>query len=355
MHRAWVLPLVIVFFGLVSVVGLRSIAPSLALMQLLFFGLGAIVFWVTARFSFTWWHQVTPWLYGGLLASLALTLVLGDVTRGSTRWISVGSINIQTSQLAIPIGALMLTWVISHSSDSLRGFLWRLVALALPAWLIFLQPDLGTTIVYLGSVGVILFLQTDNWLHLLGLAGGTVVITVVAWFFLLQPYQKERVFSFLGATDDQAQTVNYNAQQSLIAVGSGQVFGRGLGQGVQSHLRFLPERQTDFIFASLAEELGLAGSLMIVGMYTALIGIMIYIAEHAQDTSQQAFVYSIVVMTVFQTGVNIGMNVGLVPITGVTLPLISYGGSSVLSLCLCYGLVESIARRQKREVALSIE
>lgn len=354
MHRVWVLPLIILIFSLLSIVGLRSIAPNLAMMQLVFFLAGAAVFWVTARFSFDWWLQLAPLLYLGLLAALIATLLFADPTRGSTRWITVFGVNLQASQLAIPIGALITTWLIARTNHSFKHFLLRIAVLALPAGLIFIQPDLGTTIVYLISVGSIIFLSTQKLQYLLGLAGVGLLGAVFAWTFLLQPYQKDRIFSFAGIGQESAQDVNYNAQQSLIAVGSGQLFGRGLGQGVQSHLRFLPERQTDFIFASLAEELGLAGSLLILALYTALIGMLIYVAEQAHDPLTQWFTYAIIVMTLFQTGVNIGMNIGLVPITGVTLPLISYGGSSVLSLCFCYGLVESIAREQHRTPALKI-
>lgn len=354
MHRTWIIPLLMIVFGLLSVVGLRSVAPTLAATQLGFFVAAGVVMTMSVRPRFEQWLQLAPWLYLGLVAMLVLTLLLADATRGSVRWIEVAGVNIQASQLAIPVVSLMMLWWSRQGRTTLTQFLGLLAIMLGPAGLIFIQPDLGTTLVLLATTGVIVWLATPEWRYLGLLGSSAVVVGVVAWFFLLQPYQKNRIFAFIGYAPESSLTINYNAQQALIAVGSGQLFGRGLGQGIQSHLRFLPERQTDFIFASLAEELGLAGGLLILALYTSLTMSMMYIAEQASTPQAQWYIYVIAMMTVLQAGINIGMNIGLVPITGVTLPLLSYGGSSVLSLALCYSIVVGISQRQSRKAKLEI-
>jgi len=158
---------------------------------------------------------------------------------------------------------------------------------------------------------------------------------------VFEPYQKNRITSFLGDSSEMT-AANYNAQQSLIAVGSGQLMGRGLGHGVQSHLRFLPERQTDFIYASMAEELGFIGSSLVVLMYSALSLFCLYVAIRTENKAGMYFSIAAAAAIAFQSGVNMGMNMGILPITGITLPLLSYGGSSILATCLLLGIVQSL-------------
>ena len=352
MHRQYILPVLLFLFCLTSIVGLRSIAPELATQQLIFFILGGIIFFITSSLPFWWLQKLSYYFFGGLIFTLVLTLIFADPTRGSTRWITIAGVNLQFSQLAIPIGALAAAHFATKTKQTVKGFLTLIGFIMLPAVPIFVQPDLGTTIVYLLSVGVIVFLSTQTYRYIISTVAVGFVVVIIAWIFLLQPYQKARIFGFVGSQADS--DVTYNARQALIAVGSGQLYGRGLGQGIQSHLRFLPERQTDFIFASLAEELGFAGAIFIVGLYVAQVSIILFIAEQAQKPEQVWFCYSIASMLTLQAGVNIGMNIGLVPITGVTLPLLSYGGSSVLSLCFAYGLVQSLTYQQKKNIVLSI-
>lgn len=160
-------------------------------------------------------------------------------------------------------------------------------------------------------------------------------------FLHFKPYQKQRITSFIDSNQD-IQNSSYNARQALIAAGSGQLIGRGLGQGIQSHLKFLPERQTDFIFASLAEEFGFIGSIIVVLIYLLLINLIIRVGLKSSSKPEYYFCMSTAIMTAFQVGINIGMNIGLMPITGLTLPLLSYGGSSLLSLMAMFAVVQSI-------------
>lgn len=342
--KAWFLPANITLLALISVLTIKSVAPELATQQALFFLLSIPLFWLVSQVKIIQLQKMAWWLYSLLIVSLLISLIYGLSTGQTGRWIPLfGKFNIQPSQLAIPLTTLALLKLklkLNHWSDLLKA----LSVIALPASLILIEPDLGTTLIYLLSTGAYILMSDISWQKILMLSSVGLAGAIFAWFFLLQPYQKQRLTSFIDSEAD-TQGASYNARQSLIAAGSGQLFGRGLGQGVQSHLRFLPERQTDFIFASFAEEFGFAGTLVILCLYLGLIGFVLIIGYRAQDQVAFKYCLAIGVMLAIQAGVNIGMNIGLLPITGLTLPLLSYGGSSVLSLVTMLGLVQSIARQ----------
>lgn len=352
--KQWLLPGILILFALLSVLTLSSIAPSLAPRQLVFFLLGFFSFTVLATIPFKRLQELSDPVYVGMVLLLILTLAIGTVTKGSTRWIDVGGLfAIQPSQLAIPTTALYLLTVFKEDSLlKLKNLLNFLAIIAAPASMIFIEPDLGTTIVFMLSISAILLFSKTNKTHLSMLAILGIITVIFSWLFLLAPYQKARITSFVSTQDTQG--AGYNARQSLIAVGSGQLSGRGLGQGIQSHLRFLPERQTDFVFASFAEEFGFIGSILVVSLYAALIILTIQTGDATSDWAQKVFCYVTAVMIMIQTGVNIGMNVGLLPITGITLPFFSYGGSSVITLLATYGVVYNIQMQQKKKVTLHL-
>lgn len=352
--KYWLIPTIICILGLLSILTLSSIAPSLAPKQLLFFILGFVFFAFISRVPFKQLENVSFIGYLFLLFLLMLTLLIGTATKGSMRWIDVGGIfAIQGSQLAIPIVSLyLITFLKKKPVTEFKHIVFFLAITTLPAVLILLAPDLGTTVVYLLSISVILFLSKTKLRHILPLIALGILTSIFAWMFILQPYQKSRITSFISPNDTQG--ASYNARQSLIAVGSGQFTGKGLGQGIQSHLRFLPERQTDFVFASFAEEFGFIGSTLIIGLYTVLIVTTLKTAEATTHESQKMFCYTTATMTLIQTGVNIGMNIGLLPITGITLPFFSYGGSSILTLLAMYGIVQNIRINTKSKVTLHL-
>jgi rod shape determining protein RodA len=345
--KHWLLPATITILGLLSVLTLTSIAPELAPRQLIFFLIGFGVFFIFSRIPFTSFLKLGFVGYAVTNSILLLTLALAPITKGSARWIDVGGVfAIQGSQLAIPVVALFLIWYFKDKPlTELKNLLTFLVFTVIPGLLIMAAPDLGTTIVYFLSVGTILFISKTKALHIVPLIAGVVVTLIIAWLFILQPYQKARITSFIAPSDDLA--ASYNARQSLIAVGSGKLFGRGLGQGVQSHLRFLPERQTDFVFASFAEEFGFIGSILLLSLYLVIILTIFRTAKRSNNKEEVMFCLVIANMTIIQTGVNVGMNVGLLPITGITLPFLSYGGSSVLTLMGIYGIIQSIRINQR--------
>ena len=277
-----------------------------------------------------------------IILLLILVFILGVETRGSIRWIPLGPVNIQPSEFAKPVIILFLAGFWSNRivtwKNILKSFLWLLPVLGL----VFKQPDLGTTIT-LGAI----------WLGFIFAAGIslkkglvlllTLVLVIPLILVGLADYQKDRLTSFLSPEQDPL-GLGYNIIQSTIAIGSGEFIGRGLGQGTQSRLQFLPEFRTDFIFASLAEELGFLGSVTILLIYLFLISYSLKIASRSVDFFGFLLSIGVAVMIIFQTAVNIGMSVGLVPITGVTLPLISYGGSSLVATLISFGLLASVAK-----------
>jgi rod shape determining protein RodA len=342
--RTWLLPGVMILLALLSLVTLKSVAPTLAGSQFIFFLLGAAVFGVTSRLSYSLmsgWRWVA---YLGLCFLLIIPLILGTTTRGIAGWIDIGTLfSIQPSQLAIPIITLVIAPILTQLKSHIFERVVSIITLiAIPTLLIVIEPDLGTTVILGLTMTAVLLMSQIPYRYLLALAGVTVVGGILVLTFFLKPYQRARLTSFMDSSAD-AQGANYNARQALIAVGSGELWGRGLGQGVQSHLRFLPERQTDFIFASMAEEWGFIGSAAVISLYTVMICFCLYVAQRTRSPEGMYFCVAAAMVTLFQSTVNIGMNMGLLPITGVTLPLLSYGGSSILATCFIFGVVQSLS------------
>lgn len=352
--RQWILPALLVLLALISLLVIKSVIPELAIHQALFFGFGlGVFFFVAYKIKFSQLQTLAWPLYGALILLLLISYFYGVFTGHTGRWIPIlGIYNLQPSQLAIPIGILALT-SLEGSFDTLWTLLKGLITILFPAGLILIEPDLGTTIVYLVSVGSILLLSEVSNRKILSLLAITLLATIFSWNFVLHPYQKQRITSFINSSQD-TKGAGYNAKQALIAAGSGHIIGRGLGQGIQSHLRFLPERQTDFIFASLAEESGFIGSSSVLIIYVLLINFIIKTGLQASRKKEFYYCLGIAVMTAIQAGVNIGMNIGLLPITGLTLPLLSYGGSSIISLMSMFGLVQSIALRTKLQKTMHL-
>ncbi len=353
--RYWFLPALLTLFGLLSILTLSSIAPELAARQLLFFVVGGGIFLSVSRLS---WKQIQSLSfvgYGVTVFLLTLTLLISLQTRNTARWITVGGLfALQASQLAVPLVGLYISTIAQNiKTMQLQNFLKLVASILLPAFLILIEPDLGTTVVYLISVSVIFLFIPTNPRHIFSLAALGLIGIIFSWSFILKPYQKQRLTSFVQPTAD-TQGASYNANQAMIAVGSGQFLGRGLGEGSQSHLRFLPERQTDFIFASIAEEFGFIGSVLILTLYLLLVLFLIRIALNSRDQAKNAFIFSTITVLTLQTFVNIGMNMGLLPITGITLPLLSYGGSSILTLCGTFGIIQAALIEQKKELTLHL-
>jgi rod shape determining protein RodA len=284
----------------------------------------------------------SPWLFAVGLALLAAVLIAGEVGKGAQRWLDLGIVRFQPSEimkLAVP---MMAAWYLHDRALPPRflELLALLVMVALPAALIARQPDLGTALL-VASSGMIIVLLGGLRLRLIVLLGAAgAALVPVLWHFM-HDYQRRRVLTFLNPESDPL-GAGYHIIQSKIAIGSGGMFGKGWGNGSQAQLEFLPERSTDFIFAVLGEEFGLIGQLLLILGYLFLIGRGLYIAMQAQNTYSRLLAGSISLTFFVYVFVNTGMVTGLLPVVGVPLPLISYGGTSMVTLMAGFGILMGI-------------
>lgn len=348
MRTTYLLLLVYFLLAVISLVTLSSIAPHLFILQLIAFIIGAIIFLVTQQIPLFFWKKYHWVLYAGVIALLLTTLLLGQVTRGAVSWIPLGPVHFQPSQIAQPIVLLALAaFLEKHSLRNWSSLLKFGLLAFLPVGLILLEPDLGTTLVLSGAIAALFFFSDVKPILYLVAILGFIGVSTFAWLFVLKPYQKDRLLTFVNQSDTAG--AGYNAYQSMIAVGAGQVNGRGLGHGVQSQLRFLPERQTDFIFASLAEETGFIGGSIVLLLY----GIIVFHVFHTALSSRQIFntflAGSLIFLFILQVLINVGMNMSIMPITGITLPFISYGGSSIIGFSFLLGLLQRIIIEENRK------
>ena len=314
--------------------------PSLAIQQLLYGLVGAGIYWVLREFDY---KSLTAFLkpaYITILVLLVITLALGIESRGSVRWIPLGIFNLQPSEFAKPILILVLANFWTKHAPTWKNIGLSVLLLLPFAVLIFRQPDLGTTLTVV-FIWLSLLMASNISIFKLGLMAIIGIATGPLGWVFLQDYQRNRLLSFLSPTSD-PEGRGFHAIQSMIAVGSGQFFGRGLGRGTQSRLQFLPEFRTDFIFAFISEELGFVGCLILLGLYAALFFVGFKLLDKTADRFGELIIVGVLSMLFFQIAINVGMNIGILPITGITLPLVSYGGSSVITTMISLGLVSSV-------------
>jgi len=330
-----------------------SLSPSLFPQQLTFFLFGLVIFFIFSRLDFRIFDNLSWILYFCSLGFLLFAFLFGQASRGSVRWIQVGNFTLQPSEIVKPFLICFFASIFSRQEKiSILWFLKILLFLSPPLFFIFRQPDLGSTLIILVSfLGIFLASNIPLVVIFSGLLFLSLISPVI-WFFL-RDYQKSRIVGFLNPYLDPS-GMGYHLIQSMITVGSGGIFGRGLGAGTQSHLAFLPERHTDFIFASLSEELGFLGGGLTMFCYFLILFRILRIAQRSSSDFGRLLAVGIFSLLSFQIFVNIGMNMGILPITGITLPLFSYGGSSIISTMICLGMVESIARFKKPEEMIEI-
>jgi len=292
-------------------------------------------------------------IYLALLATLLLVFV-ADAIRGTQRWIEIGFFSFQPSELGKVLVVLVLCSFLAERARALED--WRTTATAvglvgLPAFLVFLQPDFGTALIYCAILFAALFVGGTPWKHLAALAGLTVALAAAilkilpsVGLELLRPYQVERLTGFLNPDLDPSGTT-YNLTQSILAIGSGGLSGRGVHGATQTNMNYLPEHQTDFIFSSLAEQRGFVGASVLLVLLAVIVWRGVKIVAIAPSLFQATVAASIVFALVVQVFVNIGMTAGIAPITGIPLPFVSYGGSSMITSLLMVGLLEAIHAR----------
>jgi rod shape determining protein RodA len=330
--------------------------------QIAFAGIGLVIMYLSSRLDYSRLRELRYPLYGFMIVSIVVVFLLGTATKGSKRWIETPFFNLQPSELG---KVLLVIATAGFLVDRMRGFLGnrqttaRVMLLGLfPAMLVMAQPDLGSALVYVAGTLGLLFVAGVPWRHFAALAAlGAVAIALTLVVMpalghpVLKGYQKERLTSFLHPSDVRDEAA-YQQHQSIIAIGSGEKTGRGVEKATQTGLDFLPEHHTDFIFAVVGETYGFAGAALVLSLYALLLWRGLHILTQAKNLFGALIAGGITVMLLFQIFVNVGMTVGIMPITGIPAPLLSYGGSSMLVTFLALGLLQSIAAQAKEAGAL---
>ena len=313
--------------------------------------LAVVIFLIATAFDYKWLRTFAWPLYFINLGLLVLTLAIGDGVSGAARWISIGPwFQFQFSELAKILMIVVLANYLATRQKSLDS-IWTILGACLlvaPAWvLVLLQPDLGTSLVLAGILAGMLFMSGASVRWLAVLAAVIIAAVPIAWTYILRDYQKQRLLSFLDPSAD-PQGSGYQLLQSQIAVGSGGLFGKGLTNGTQTAGDFLPVQTTDFAFALLAEELGFLGAMLVLGLFVALIWRILLTAWRSQEPFGLCIAAGIASMLLVQVVINVGMVIGVMPITGIPLPFITHGGASLISIAVGLGILQSINIRQTR-------
>ncbi len=342
-------PLLLSIFGIVVIFSITYGAKTtIATDQITYTAVGLVLAVALTFFDYRSLKGLYLVLYFIGLGLLILVMLIGSSSFGATRWINLYVFQLQPSELFKLIAIIFLAKLFS---DWNRDFDWRrlitvIVAMGLPLALILIQPDLGTTSVVFVVTLVLLFTSPVKKVYLIIGLAIMVALSPLAWHFL-KPYQKHRIEAFINPASD-PQGTGYNVSQSKIAIGSGGLIGTGLGKGSQSQLNFLPVAHTDFIFAGAAEATGFMGSIFLFVLLMTLIFRVINVAKVAKDDFGMYLAVGIAAMFLFQVLVNVGMNLGIMPVTGIPLPFVSYGGSAMLLNMTCIGLLQSIYLRHRK-------
>jgi rod shape determining protein RodA len=326
--------------------------------QAAYAAVGLVLMYAVSRIDYSRLRELRYPVYGLLLGLLLLVLVIAGVTRGTRAWIELPFFNFQPSEIGKVLLIVALSaFVVDRMRRMGRDTTARIMLLGLvPTMLVIAEPDLGSALVYVAGTLAVLFVAGAPWKHFAALGAlFAVAITLVlvaapmAGVQVLEPYQVDRLTAFLHPSADPGEE-GYQLQQALTAIGSGEKTGRGVDDATQTALNFLPEHHTDFIFAVIGETYGFAGCALILSLYALLIWRGLHILTVAKNLYGALIAGGMTVMLLFQLFVNIGMNVGIMPITGVTAPLLSFGGSSMLATFLALGLLHSV-HAQARETA----
>ena len=318
--------------------------------QLWMFAAAFVAMFVVAQIDVQTYRRLAPWLYlAGLVFLLAVTF-FGSGAKGAQRWLEIpGLPRFQPSELSKILVPMMIAWLLAGHGlpPSLPRVLSCLVVIVVPTSLVLIQPDLGTAILVACSGFIALFLAGLSWTLIFVVLGLSALSAPLIWIYVLENYQRLRILTLLEPGRDRL-GAGWNIIQSKTAIGSGGVRGKGWLEGTQSQLDFLPERHTDFIIAVLAEEFGLYGVALLLSLYVLLVGRCLFIALQAQDTFSRLVAGSITLTFFVYIFVNMGMVSGLLPVVGIPLPLVSYGGTSLITLMMGFGVLMAISTEQRR-------
>ena len=341
--------LLLLALGLIT---LNTLDQEFFFQQLLNALVGLGFFFLFSQIDYHLYPRFKGWLFLGTLVFLLSTFVFGAVTRGSIRWINVLGLTLQPSELSKPLLVLFFASFLAERELNLKNLSKAGVLILLPVVLVFLQPDLGSSlVVFFAWAGMVLGAGLATKIVLVSLVG--LLAGLPLGWRLLQPYQQQRIASFLNPLADPL-GAGYNLIQTVVAVGAGQFWGRGLGKGTQAQLMFLPERHSDFIFATIAEEFGFLGGLVMFFLIALLLWQILNVAQNAKDRLGFLLGLGIFASLASQTLINLGMNLGMLPITGITLPLVSYGGSSLVATMIFLGIVNNLSQQRKKPPAIEI-
>lgn len=343
-----------VLLVVISLATFFSLDPTIFRQQLTFFVVSIIFYFLFLNINYKVLGFYAKYLYIGMLVLLTALFLIGIEAKGAVRWIDVFGVRLQFSEIIKPFFIIVLAHYLSINDKVTFGkFIKSLLILSPIFFLTLKQPDLGNAIIYfLTTIGILIVYGFPVRYFVALLA--SIIIPFPFIFNFLHDYQRARLLTFFSPTGDPLGS-SYNAIQSLISIGSGGFFGKGFGQATQSILKFLPERHTDFIFATITESLGFVGGAVIVGLF----GFFLYRIYFASRVVHDKFSYLVVMGFYFlflvHIFLNIGMNIGIVPIVGITLPFISYGGSSLLTSFITIGILSSIKFEYKKNRALEIK
>ncbi|AGH80628.1 rod shape-determining protein RodA [Psychromonas sp. CNPT3] len=296
-----------------------------------------------AQFSPDFYQRWSPFIFSVCVLLLIAVLIFGHTGKGAQRWLDLGFTKFQPSEIMKLIMPLMIAYYISQDTlpPKFKNIFIAFLLVIIPTLLIAKQPDLGTSILVASAGVFVLFLSGISWLYIFIAGAALLAFVPILWFFLMHDYQRGRILTLLNPEADPL-GAGYHIIQSKIAIGSGGLWGKGWLQGTQSQLEFLPERHTDFIFAVFSEEFGLIGVLLLLALYLFIISRGLWIANQAQDAYTRLVAGSITLTFFVYVFVNIGMVSGILPVVGVPLPLVSYGGTSIVTLLAGFGILMSI-------------
>lgn len=337
----------LIAFGIMILYSASNESTGTIEKQLIRLGAGFVIMFIFAQIPPQKYYQWTPWVFGLALFLLIAVLFLGQVQQGSRRWFDLKLFHLQPSEIMKLAMPMMLAWILSDRSLPPK-FLWILlcgILLIIPVLLTAKQPDLGTAIMIAMAGFSVLLLAGMSW----KLIAGAIIMGAAATPFLwkhMHDYQRKRILMLINPESDPLGS-GYHIIQSKIAIGSGGIFGKGWLHGSQSHLSFLPAHTTDFIFAVNGEELGLVGCLLLIAILLAVFARSFYMSTHAQNTYGRLLAGSLSLTFILCALVNIGMVIGILPVVGIPLPLVSYGGSSLLTIMAGFGMIMSIHTHRK--------
>lgn len=344
----WILLGAVLLLVLLGLAMLVSASPDDNILSPLFLrqsgaatvGLGLCL--VVTRLPYHVWRRWAPFIYIVGIVGLLVVTVMGDIIRGTVSRLEFFAFQLQPSEFMKAALVIFLAWLLSRY----KNLLWRQVMVsalmvAVPVFLVLREPDVGVAaLIIMIWFGLVFFVGLP-WRKVLMVVLGGLLLCGAAWQWWLLDYQKERIVTFLNPAADPLHS-GYSITQSIIALGSGKFAGRGLGHGPQSQLKFLPERHTDFIIASIGEELGFVGIVVTLSLYAVLLWRLLIIANVTQDSFGSLLSIGVFFILLLSLLVSAGMNMGLVPVTGIPLPLVSYGGSNLVTTFLLIGLAESV-------------